>query len=53
MWTLWDSMDAVQAFAGPRPERAVVEPAAHAVLLRYDAEVRHFEVLAAPGGAHA
>lgn len=46
--TLWDSMDAVRRFAGPHPERAVVEPAAAAVLLRFDEMVDHYEVLAAP-----
>jgi heme-degrading monooxygenase HmoA len=46
--TLWDSMEAVRSFAGPFPERAVVEPEAQAALVRYDAEVEHFEVLAGP-----
>jgi heme-degrading monooxygenase HmoA len=46
--TLWESMEAVQAFAGPRPELAVVEPEARAALLRFDHTVRHYEVLAAP-----
>ncbi len=43
--TLWDSMEAVLAFAGPNPDRAVVEPAARAVLARFDASVRHYEVV--------
>jgi len=47
--TLWESMDAIRAFAGDHPERAVVEPQAVAVLRRFDAEVRHYEVLAAVG----
>ena len=46
--TLWDSMDAVRTFAGPNPDRAVVEPAAAAVLLRFDETVDHYEVLSAP-----
>ena len=46
--TLWDSMDAVSAFAGPNPERAVVEPAAARMLLRFDDVVVHYDVLAAP-----
>jgi heme-degrading monooxygenase HmoA len=46
--TLWDSMDAIRTFAGPHPEMAVVEPAAAAVLLRFDEIVDHYEVLAAP-----
>jgi heme-degrading monooxygenase HmoA len=46
--TLWDSMDTIRTFAGPEPERAVVEPEAQAVLLRFDREVRHYEVLSHP-----
>jgi heme-degrading monooxygenase HmoA len=46
--TLWDSMDAVHAFAGEQPEQAVVEPEARAALLRFDNTVQHYEVLAAP-----
>ena len=45
--TLWDSLDAIRTFAGPNPERAVVEPSAAAVLLRFDETVDHYEVLAA------
>jgi mannose-6-phosphate isomerase-like protein (cupin superfamily) len=37
--TLWDSMDAVHAFAGDDPETAVVEPAARAVLSAFDETV--------------
>ena len=47
--TLWDSMDAVRAFAGERPELAVVEPEARAALVRFDALVSHYEVVASPG----
>lgn len=43
--TLWESMDAVRRFAGPSPERAVVEPEAQAVLSRFDDFVRHYEVV--------
>ena len=46
--TLWDSMDAIRAFAGERPEQAVVEPEARAALVRFDDTVSHYEVLAAP-----
>jgi heme-degrading monooxygenase HmoA len=45
--TRWDSMDAVRKFAGADPERAVVEPAAQAVLSEFDDRVRHYEVVAA------
>jgi heme-degrading monooxygenase HmoA len=47
--TLWDSMDAVRKFAGEQPEVAVVEPEARAALVRYDALVSHYEVMASPG----
>jgi hypothetical protein len=46
--TLWDSMDAIRTFAGPNPERAVVEPPAAAMLLRFDELVDHYQVLSAP-----
>jgi heme-degrading monooxygenase HmoA len=49
--TLWDSMDAVRAFAGEQPELAVVEPEARAALVRFDSMVTHYEVLAAPDDA--
>lgn len=40
--TLWDSLDAVRAFAGADPDVAVVEPAAVAALSEFDSFVRHF-----------
>lgn len=43
--TLWESMDAVRAFAGEQVERAVVEPAAQAVLHTFETTVTHSEVL--------
>jgi heme-degrading monooxygenase HmoA len=42
--TFWSSLDAVDEFAGPDRGRAVVEPAARAVLDAYDDEVQHFDV---------
>jgi heme-degrading monooxygenase HmoA len=48
--TLWDSMEAVHAFAGEQPEQAVVEPEARAALVRFDKTVQHYEVLAGPSG---
>ncbi len=39
--TFWETMAAVTRFAGEAPERAVVEPAAQAVLAAFDAEVVH------------
>jgi heme-degrading monooxygenase HmoA len=44
--TRWASMDAVRAFAGADPEKAVVEPGAVAALIDYDRHVRHYEVIA-------
>ena len=42
MW--FDSLDAVKAFAGTDHETAVVPPKARAVLKRFDARSRHYEV---------
>ena len=47
--TLWDSMDAVRAFAGPDPERAVVDEAARAALVAFEETVRHYAVVSEPG----
>ena len=47
--TLWDSMEAVRAFAGDQPEVAVVEPEGRAGLVRYDVLVSHYEVVASSG----
>src|SRR5262245_14819595 len=45
--TIWELMDAIRAFAGEQPERAVVEPEARAALVRFETTVAHYEVLAA------
>jgi heme-degrading monooxygenase HmoA len=42
--TRWDSMDAIKAFAGARPDRAVVEPAARALLEDCDQFAFHYTV---------
>jgi heme-degrading monooxygenase HmoA len=44
--TVWESLDAIRAFAGPRVEAAVVPPAVQAMMATYDAEVAHYEVQA-------
>ena len=49
MW--FDSIEAVQAFAGPDYEAAVVPPAARAPLQRFDARSAHYEVRQARGVA--
>ncbi len=43
--TLWESMEAVRRFAGVKPEKAVVEPEARAVLTAFDESLTHFEVV--------
>jgi len=48
--TLWGSMEAVGRFAGVKPEKAVVEPEARAVLTAFDESVTHFEVVHRPDG---
>lgn len=42
--TLFDSLDAVRAFAGDQYETAVVLPAAQAVLRDYERTVHHYTV---------
>ena len=42
--TRWASMAAIEAFAGDDVTRAVVEPAARAVLTRFDDSASHFEI---------
>jgi heme-degrading monooxygenase HmoA len=46
--TLWESIDAIRAFAGEQIEQAVVAPAAQTVLRSYDLTVTHYEVLLKP-----
>ena len=43
--TLWESLEAVRAFAGDDVECAVVEPKARAVLAEFDSFVRHYDVV--------
>jgi heme-degrading monooxygenase HmoA len=43
--TLWDSMEAVRAFAGPDPSRAVVASDARALLVAFDPFARHYDVV--------
>jgi len=47
--TYWTTLEAVKAFAGEDVERAVVEPAAQAVLAEFDPFVTHYEVAHAAG----
>jgi hypothetical protein len=41
--TDWESMDAVREFAGEAAEVAVVPPLVRALMVDYDAHVRHYE----------
>lgn len=45
--SVWKSLQAIKAFAGPDPGDAVVAPAAAALFTSYDQRVRHFEIVAA------
>jgi heme-degrading monooxygenase HmoA len=42
--TLWRSREAIDAFAGPDRETAVVAPEAAALLTEYDRRVKHYEI---------
>jgi heme-degrading monooxygenase HmoA len=44
MFTLWDSMEGIRAFAGERPEMAVFYPEDDRFLIERDEHVSHYEV---------
>lgn len=46
--SLWDSLDAIRAFAGPNIERAVYYPEDRDFLLEMEPSVTHYEVLEGP-----
>ena len=46
--TLFESLDAVRAFAGEDHETAVVPPVARALLARFDERAVHYEIAVAP-----
>ena len=46
--TLWDSWDAIKAFAGPDYENAVYYPEDTKFLLALDPHVTHYELLSGP-----
>ena len=49
--TLWESKQAIEAFAGPDIAKAIVEPEARAVLAEFDDFATHYDVVAStPGG---
>ena len=43
--TMWESMAAIRKFAGDKPDQAVVEPEARAVLADFDLTVKHYELV--------
>ena len=47
--SLWDSLEAIKAFAGEDIERARYYPADEAYLVELEPNVTHYEVLVAPG----
>jgi heme-degrading monooxygenase HmoA len=46
--TLWESMEAVRAFAGADHAVAVVPPAARALLARFDETSQHYDTILTP-----
>jgi heme-degrading monooxygenase HmoA len=42
--TVWQSFDAIQAFAGASPELAVVPPAVQDLMASYESQAAHYEV---------
>ena len=49
--SFWESMEAVQRFAGPEPSQAVFYPEDDAYLVRRETTVDHFEVVRHGGSA--
>lgn len=49
--TLWDTIDAIRAFAGNEIERARYYPEDEEYLLEMEPTVTHYEVLVSPGEA--
>jgi heme-degrading monooxygenase HmoA len=47
--TVWDSYQAIDAFAGPNRDTAVVDSDAAALLTDYDRRVRHYEIAQVDG----
>ncbi len=46
---LWDSIDAVRAFAGPDYETSIIPEERRKYLSRHDAEAAHYEIVATHG----
>lgn len=43
--TKWESIKAIEAFAGSNPEQAVVPEKVHAMMVEYDPTVSHYEIV--------
>jgi heme-degrading monooxygenase HmoA len=43
--TTWESLDAVQGFAGTDVETAVVPPRVQEMMVEYDNRVRHYQIV--------
>jgi heme-degrading monooxygenase HmoA len=43
--TIWESLDSIRAFAGNDVESAVVPPEARDMMIEYDRNARHYEVV--------
>lgn len=43
--TLWQSLDSIRAFAGPDPDRAIVDPDARSMLTTFDTTAANYEVV--------
>ncbi|GIH20297.1 antibiotic biosynthesis monooxygenase [Rugosimonospora africana] len=49
--TMWDTVEAIEGFAGPDATAAIVAPEAQAALLSFDPVVTHYDVVVADGAA--
>ena len=43
--TQWESLDAIRAFAGEQLDEAVVPAKVRDMMIKYDRQVRHYEVI--------
>ncbi len=43
--TVWESMEAIEQFAGPTADTAVVPPSVQAMMVDYERKVSHYEVV--------
>ena len=43
--TIWESLDSIRAFAGNDVENAVVPPKASDMMIEYDRQARHYDVV--------